>query len=262
MRLLEVVVGEKTAPEVAATGFALGKKMKKVAVRSGVCDGFIGNRILASYLRVSNFIVEDGASPYQIDKAVKDFGYPMGPFAMGDLAGLDIGWSNRKNKAETRNRNDRYAADFLDRICEKGWFGQKTAKGFYVYEGGARSGPPNEEIEPIIASVREKKGIEPREFSDEEIMRRYLAAMINEAAKVVGEGIALRPLDVDMVALFGYGFPRWRGGPMHYADHVGLDKILADIREFAKEDSHFWAPAPLLVDLVESGRKFEDLNNA
>jgi 3-hydroxyacyl-CoA dehydrogenase len=262
MRLLEVVVGEKTAPEVAATGFLLGKKMKKVAVRSGVCDGFIGNRILAAYAKVANVMVEDGASPFEVDKAVKEFGYPMGPFAMSDLAGLDIGWANRKNKAATRSETNRYTGDIADRICENGWFGQKTGKGYYVYEGGARNGPPNPEIMPIVEAVRAKKEITPREFTHEEIMRRYIAAMVNEAAKVVGEGIALRPLDVDMVALFGYGFPRWRGGPMHYADHVGLDKILADIREFGKEDAAFWAPAPLLVSLVEDGRKFEDLNNA
>ncbi len=262
MRLLEVVVGEKTAPETAATGFLLGKKMKKVAIRSGVCDGFIGNRILASYLKAAAMMVEDGASPFEIDKAVVEFGYPMGPNAMGDLAGLDIGWANRKNKEATRDPANRYTGTIADRICEKGWFGQKTGKGFYVYEDGARHGPPNPEIMPIVEAVRKEKEIEPREFTHEEIMRRYIAAMVNEAAKVVGEGIALRPVDVDMAALFGYGFPRWRGGPMHYADHVGLDKILADLREFAAEDAKFWAPAPLLVDLVESGRKFEDLNNA
>ncbi|MGG7567347.1 3-hydroxyacyl-CoA dehydrogenase NAD-binding domain-containing protein [Rhodovulum sp. DZ06] len=262
MRLLEVVVGEKTLPEVAATGFALGRMMKKVAVRSGVCDGFIGNRILAKYMTVANYMVEDGASPYLIDEAVREFGYPMGPFQMGDLAGLDIGYFNRQGKAADRNPNVRYGAGFLDEMYHKGWLGQKTEIGFYDYAGGARSGPPNPGIMPLIEAEREKLGVEPREFTKEEIMRRYIAAMTNEAAKVVGEGIALRPLDVDMTALFGYGYPRWRGGPMHYADEVGLDKILADIREFEKEDSHFWTPAPLLVQLVEEGKKFADLNNA
>ncbi len=262
MRLLEVIVGEKSAPDAVATGFLLAKKMKKIGVRCGVCDGFIGNRILGSYMKAANMMVEDGASPYLIDETVREFGYPMGPFQMGDLAGLDIGYLSRKDRAATRDPADRYAAGFLDRMCEKGWIGQKAGMGFYDYSENPRSGPPNPGVMPLIEEEREKLGITPREFSKEEIMRRYVAATVNEAAKVVGEGIALRPLDVDMASIFGYGYPRWRGGPMHYADHVGLDKILADIREFEKEDPRFWAPAPLLVELVETGRNFKDLNNA
>jgi 3-hydroxyacyl-CoA dehydrogenase len=262
MRLLEIVVGAKTAPEVVATGFALARQMKKIGVRAGVCDGFIGNRILGAYLTVANYMVEDGASPYQIDEAVRSFGYPMGPFQMGDLAGLDIGYFTRQSRVATRNPNLRYGAEFLDRMYESGWLGQKTDIGFYDYAGGARSGPPNPGVMPMIEAEREKRGVATRNFTTEEILRRYVAAMTNEAAKVVGEGIALRPLDVDMASLFGYGYPRWRGGPMQHADEVGLDTILADIREFAAEDSHFWAPAPLLVKLVDEGKKFGDLNNA
>jgi 3-hydroxyacyl-CoA dehydrogenase len=262
MRLLEIVVGAKTAPEVVATGFALARQMKKIGVRAGVCDGFIGNRILGAYLTVANYMVEDGASPYQIDEAVRSFGYPMGPFQMGDLAGLDIGYFTRQSRAATRNPNLRYGAEFLDRMYEHGWLGQKADIGFYDYAGGARSGPPNPGVLPMIAAEREKRGVASREFTTEDILRRYIAAMTNEAAKVVGEGIALRPLDVDMASLFGYGYPRWRGGPMQHADEVGLDKILADIREFAAEDSHFWTPAPLLVELAEAGKTFGDLNNA
>ena len=262
MRLLEIVVGAKTAPEVVATGFQLARMMKKIGVRAGVCDGFIGNRILGKYMTVANYMVEDGASPYLIDEAVREFGYPIGPFQMGDLAGLDIGFLNRRGKEGTRNPNLRYGAGFLDTMYGNGWLGQKTDIGFYDYAGGARSGPPNPGIMPMIEAARETLGITPRAFTKAEIIRRYIAAMTNEAAKVVGEGIALRPLDVDMASLFGYGYPRWRGGPMQHADEVGLDKILADIREFEKEDEHFWTPAPLLVKLVEEGKTFGDLNNA
>ena len=262
MRLLEVIVGDKSAPEVVATGFALARKLRKVGVRCGVCHGFIGNRILATYMKAANMMVEDGASPYEIDAAVREFGYPMGPYQMGDLAGLDVGYLSRKDNADKRDPADRYAAGFLDKMYEHGWIGQKKGIGFYDYAGGARSGPPNPGVMPMIEEERRRLGINARSFSKEEILRRYVAAMINEAAKVVGEGIALRPLDVDMASIFGYGHPRWRGGPMHYADHVGLDKILNDIKEFAKEDPRFWAPAPLLEKLVAEGRKFEDLNHA
>lgn len=262
MRLLEVVVGEKTAPEVVATGFQLAKMMKKVAVRAGVCDGFIGNRILGAYLTAANRMVVDGASPYAVDKAVRSFGYPMGPFQMNDLAGIDIGYFTRRSKDAGRDPAEVYRDGFLDRMYDAGWLGQKTGIGFYDYAGGARSGPPNPGVEPMIAEERAKLDVQPRAFTDEQILRRYIAAMTNEAAKVVGEGIALRPVDVDMTALFGYGYPRWRGGPMHHADAVGLDVILKDIREFAKDDPAFWEPAPLLVELVEQGRSFADLNKA
>ncbi|WP_457773050.1 3-hydroxyacyl-CoA dehydrogenase family protein [Phycobium rhodophyticola] len=205
-------------------------------------------------------MVEDGASPYAIDEALVNFGYPMGIHAMGDLAGLDIGWSNRKNNAATRSNDTRYNGTIADRICENGWFGQKTAKGWYVYADGDRRGKPNPDIAPIIEKARADLGISPREFTEEEIIRRYLAAMINEGAKVLEEGIALKPSDIDVTFLFGYGFPRYRGGPMKYADMYGLENVLNDLREFEKEDAKFWKPAQLLVDMVAKGETFDDLN--
>jgi 3-hydroxyacyl-CoA dehydrogenase len=259
MKLLEVVVADKTAPDVVATGFALGKIMKKVSVRAGVCDGFIGNRILSTYRTCADHMILDGASPYQIDKALTGFGFAMGPFAVADLAGLDIGWAVRKRLAPTRDARERVPS-FPDKLCEDGHFGQKTGKGYYVYEKGKRGGVPNPDVSGLIDANRAELGIIPREFSDQEIVRRYMAAMVNEAAKVVGEGIARRPLDVDMTLLFGYGFPRYRGGPLKWADIVGLADLLADIKTYAQEDAFFWQPAPLLEQLVAEGRSFDDLN--
>jgi len=261
MKLLEVVVGGRSAPDTVATGFELARRLRKVPVRAGVCDGFIANRILAVHRQAAELMMEDGASPYQIDDAVRAFGYPMGPYQMTDLAGGDIGWATRKRRAATRDPQLRYV-QIADRLCERGWFGQKTGRGFYLYPDGARTGTPDPEVLAIIDAERQRAGITPRAFDQEEIQRRYLAAMINEAANVVREGIALRPLDVDVAFLYGYGFPRHRGGPMHYADQVGLPRILADIREFAPQDPHFWKPAPLLVELAESGRTFASLNQA
>jgi 3-hydroxyacyl-CoA dehydrogenase len=261
MKLLEVVVPKQVSPDVVATAFELAKKLRKVPVRAGVCDGFIGNRVLAVYRAAADHMMEDGASPYQIDKAVRNFGYPMGPYQVADLAGGDIGWATRKRRATTRDPKARYV-QIADRICERGWFGQKTGRGYYLYPEGARTGTPDPEVEAIIAAERERAGITPRSFTDEEIMRRYMAAMINEGANVVHEKIALRPLDVDVTFLYGYGFPRYRGGPMKYADMVGLANVLADIREFAKEDPLFWRPSPLLVELVERGANFASLNES
>ncbi|MGF6937912.1 3-hydroxyacyl-CoA dehydrogenase [Paraburkholderia sp. UCT70] len=259
MKLLEVVVPKQVSADVVATAFEFAKKLRKTPVRAGVCDGFIGNRLLAVYRAAADALLEDGASPYQIDAAVRAFGLPMGPFQVVDLAGGDIGWAARKRRAATRDPNSRYV-QIADRLCERGWFGQKTGRGFYLYPEGSRGGMPDPEVEAIIDAERARAGITPRSFTDEQIMRRYLAAMINEGANVVHEGIALRPLDVDVTLLHGYGFPRYRGGPMKYADSVGLPTILADIREFAKEDPLFWRPSPLLVDLVERGADFASLN--
>ena len=260
MKLLEVVVADKTAIDVVATGFALGKMLNKITVRAGVCDGFIGNRILATYRSCADHMILDGASPYQIDAAMTKFGFAMGPYAVSDLAGLDIGWASRKrNRAagmDPRARDSVYA----DKLCEAGHFGQKTGKGYYVYEAGKRGGTPNPEVPALIEANRAELDITPREFTDAEITRRYMCAMVNEAAKVVGEGIARRPLDVDMTLLFGYGFPRYHGGPLKWADIQGLDGILADIKTYAKEDDYFWQPAPLLEQLVAEGRSFDDLN--
>jgi 3-hydroxyacyl-CoA dehydrogenase len=259
MKLLEIVVPAKVAPDVVATAFALAKRMKKTPVRAGVCDGFIGNRILAVYRTAADHMVEDGASPYQVDAAVRAFGYPMGPYQMSDLAGGDIGWATRKRRAPTRDPRARYV-QIADRLCERGWFGQKTGRGYYVYADGARTGTPDPEVLAIVDAERARAGVTPRSFTDDDIMRRYMAAMINEGANVVHEGIALRPLDVDVTFVHGYGFPRYRGGPMQYADTVGLSKVLADIRTFAEAAPVFWQPSPLLVDLVERGANFASLN--
>ena len=259
MKLLEVVVAEKTAPDVVATGFALGKALGKISVRAGVCDGFIGNRILATYRTAADHMVLDGASPYKIDAALEKFGFAMGPFAVADLAGLDIGWATRKRKAATRHPEERVPT-YIDRLCEQGHFGQKTGQGYYIYEKGKRGGTPNPEITRLIEEEQKERGITPREFTEAEIVRRYMSAMVNEAAKVLEEGIAKRPLDVDMTLLFGYGFPRYWGGPMKWADIQGLPNVLAAIEGFAEKDPWFWQPAPLLVDLVETNRTFDDLN--
>ncbi|WP_454826013.1 3-hydroxyacyl-CoA dehydrogenase NAD-binding domain-containing protein [Paraburkholderia xenovorans] len=259
MKLLEVVVPKQVSADVVATAFELAKKLRKTPVRAGVCDGFIGNRVLAVYRAAADAMMEDGASPYQIDAAVRAFGFPMGPFQVVDLAGGDIGWAARKRRAATRNPAARYV-QIADRLCERGWFGQKTGRGFYLYPEGSRSGTPDPEVEAIIDAERARAGITPRSFTDDEIIRRYMAAMINEGANVVHERIALRPLDVDVTLLYGYGFPRYRGGPMKYADMIGLPKILADIREFAKEEPLFWKASPLLVELVERGADFASLN--
>lgn len=261
MKLLEIVVPAKVSADVVATAFELAKKLKKVPVRAGVCDGFIGNRILAVYKQAADYIMEDGASPYEIDEAVRAFGYPMGPFQVTDLAGGDIGWATRKRRAVTRDPKARYV-HVADRICERGWFGQKTGRGFYLYPQGARVGQPDPEVLAIVDEERAKKGVTPRKFTPEEIIRRYMASMVNEGAKVVEEGIALRPLDVDVTFISGYGFPRWRGGPLKWADMQGLDKILADIKEFEKEDPLFWKPAALLEKLVAEGKNFDSLNKA
>lgn len=259
MKLLEVVVADKTAKDVVATGFALGKALGKISVRAGVCDGFIGNRILATYRTAADHMVLDGASPYKIDAALEKFGFAMGPFAVADLAGLDIGWATRKRKAATRHPEERVPT-YIDRLCEQGHFGQKTGQGYYIYEKGKRGGTPNPEITRLIEEEQKERGITPREFTEAEIVRRYMCAMVNEAAKVLEEGIAKRPLDVDMTLLFGYGFPRYWGGPMKWADIQGLPNVLAAIEGFAEQDPWFWKPAPLLAELVKTNRNFDDLN--
>lgn len=261
MKLVEVVVPDKVSADVVAAGFELAKKLGKTPVRAGVCDGFIGNRLLSTYRQCADAMMEDGASPYQIDEAIREFGFPMGPYQMADLAGGDIGWATRKRRAPTRDPSARYV-QIADRICEHGWFGQKSGRGFYLYPRGARTGNPDPEVQRIIDEERRRAGIIPREFTNEEIVHRYLAAMINEGANVVLERIALRPLDVDVVLMLGYGFPRYRGGPMKYADIRGLDNILADISQFARGDERFWKPSPLLTDLVARGADFDTLNRA
>ncbi|MCA0920481.1 3-hydroxyacyl-CoA dehydrogenase NAD-binding domain-containing protein [Pseudooceanicola nanhaiensis] len=258
MRLLEIVVADKTAADVTATGFLLAKKLKKVGVRAGVCDGFIGNRILAHYRLVADYMVLDGASPEQIDHALEDFGFAMGPYKVGDLAGLDIGWATRKRKAATRDPEQRYAGTIADRICEQGWFGRKTGKGYYLYDTGAPV--PNPGALRIIDDVRKEEGSLEHPFTDADIVDRYMTAMIVEATRVVEDGTARRPVDVDMVFLFGYGFPRFRGGPLHYADTIGAKTLIERIEHYAQEDDYYWQVPALLRKMAADGTTFADLN--
>ncbi|WP_442807572.1 3-hydroxyacyl-CoA dehydrogenase NAD-binding domain-containing protein [Trinickia soli] len=259
MKLLEIVVPARVSADVVATAFELARQLRKVPVRAGVCDGFIGNRLLAVYRTAADYLMEDGASPYQIDRAMREFGYPMGPYQVVDLAGGDIGWAARKRRAPTRDPRMRYV-EIADRLCERGWFGQKTGRGFYRYEPGARTGAPDPEVEAIVEAERLRVGISARSFTDDEIVRRLMCAIINEAANVVREGIALRPLDVDITLIYGYGFPRYRGGPMKYADMLGLPTVLAELERLSQEDAFFWRPSPLIVELVERGADFSSLN--
>jgi 3-hydroxyacyl-CoA dehydrogenase len=259
MRLLEIVVGRATAPEVVATGLALGRRLGKVAVRSGVCDGFIGNRMLTAYRQAAEFAVEDGAEPAAVDAAMRAFGFPLGPFEVSDLAGLQIAWARRKRLAATRDPAHRYVA-IADRLCEAGRFGQAAGRGWYDYPAGSRTPQPSPEVAAIIAAERRAKGIAPRAFTAEDLRIRCLAALANEGARLLGEGVAQRPSDVDAVWLFGYGFPRWEGGPMHWADRFGLAALVATLAACAPEAPEFWTPAPLLVELAASGGRFADRN--
>jgi 3-hydroxyacyl-CoA dehydrogenase len=255
MRLLEVVRGKKTAKDVLATTMKLGKRLKKVPVVSGVCDGFIGNRMLEKYGQQSLFLLDEGASPQQVDRALQGWGMAMGPFAMYDMAGNDIGWEIRKRRYQ--ERPDFVYSKIADRVCELGRFGQKTGKGFYRYEPGSRKPMPDAAVDELISAYRNEIGLKPRQISDEEIVERCIYALVNEGAFILEEGIALRASDIDMVYLTGYGFPPYRGGPMFYADTVGLDKVLKSIQRFQNGyQGSQWKPAPLLVKLAKEGRKF------
>ena len=257
MKLLEVVRGEKTAKDVLATVMALAKKIKKTAVVSGVCDGFIGNRMIEQYGRQGGFLLDEGCTPQQVDRAVEKFGFAMGPFRMGDLAGNDIGWAIRKRRyLEKPNMKYSKTADLL---CEKGRFGQKTGAGWYDYQAGKREPIPNQEVIQMIEAHRASLGIKPRKISDEEIVQRLVFSLVNEGARLLEEGIAARAGDIDMVYLTGYGFPIHRGGPMNYANEVGLFNVVQAMNRFALnplDDAQFWQPAPLLARLVAEGKTF------
>ncbi|HEY6967433.1 MAG TPA: 3-hydroxyacyl-CoA dehydrogenase NAD-binding domain-containing protein [Burkholderiales bacterium] len=255
MRLLEVVRGAKTGKDVLATTMKLGKTIKKVAVVSGVCDGFIGNRMIEKYGQQSLFLLDEGCSPQQVDGAAYKWGMAMGPLAMGDMAGLDIGWEIRKRRYVERP-NFVYSR-VGDKIAELGRFGQKTGKGWYKYNLPDRKPIPDPDVEAIIQKYRAENKIKTRSISDEEIVERLIYALVNEAAYILEEGIALRASDIDMVYLTGYGFPAYRGGPMFYADTVGLPKVLASIEKFQKGYmGEVWKPAPLLVKLAKAGKTF------
>lgn len=247
MRLLEVVRGAKTSPRVIATAMALAKPLKKVAVLAGNCFGFIGNRMFGPYRREAQFLVEEGADAAAVDRALYEFGMAMGPLATGDLAGLDVGWRIRQEMphlfAEGRQ------ARIEDALCERGWFGQKTGRGWYRYDEKRRP-QADPEVAAVIETVRAQVGLPQRSISAEETVDRCVYALVNEGARILEEGIALRAVDIDITYVMGYGFPAWRGGPMFYADTVGLDKVLQRVREFG------WEPAPLLVKLAEEGKRF------
>ncbi|HDZ55546.1 MAG TPA: 3-hydroxyacyl-CoA dehydrogenase [Pseudomonas xinjiangensis] len=258
MRLLEVVRGEKTANDVLATAMAVGKKLKKVSVPVGVCDGFVGNRMVFQYGRESEFLLEEGATPAQVDGALRKFGMAMGPFAMRDLSGLDIGLSIRTRQRQTLPAEFKLPT-ILDKMAEAGMLGQKTGKGFYVYESGSRTPQENPELPAILEAASKEQGVERQQLTDEYILERTLYALINEGAKILEEGIAQRASDIDVIYLNGYGFPAHQGGPMFYADAVGLDRVYARICEFHDKLGAWWKPAPLLEKLAKEGRKFADL---
>lgn len=257
MKLLEVVRGALTAKDVMATVMALAKKIKKTAVVSGVCDGFIGNRMIEQYGRQGGFLLDEGCTPAQVDKAMEKFGFAMGPFRMGDLAGNDIGWAIRKRRY-TEKPHMKYSKT-ADLLCEKGRFGQKTGAGWYDYVPGKRDALPNAEVVAMIENHRTALGIQPRAIADDEIVQRLVFALVNEAAHILEEGIANKASDIDMVYLMGYGFPLWRGGPMQYADTVGLFNVVQAMKRFAAnplDDAQFWQPAPLLARLAAEGKTF------
>ncbi|GGE66196.1 3-hydroxyacyl-CoA dehydrogenase [Streptosporangium jomthongense] len=257
MKLLENVRGSKTSDEVKATVMAVAKKIKKVGVMVGNCHGFVGNRMLHKRGAEAMALVNEGATPQQVDKVLTDLGYPMGQFAMADLAGIDVGYRIRE---EMRNAGEDVAPSWMDKLAEQNRLGQKTMAGVYKYEEGSRKPIPDPEVERLIGDFRKEQGITPREITDQEILERCMYVMVNEAAKILEEGIADRALDIDVVWIYGYGFPAYLGGPMFWADQIGLDVILAAVEKYHREvGADYWEPAPLLKQLVADGKKFGDL---
>jgi 3-hydroxyacyl-CoA dehydrogenase len=260
MRLLEIVRGKETSKEVIATSMGLAKKLNKVGVLAGNCRGFIGNRMIHCYGREAQFLVEEGATVDQVDTALYNFGLAMGPLAMGDLAGLDVGWRIRKEFKHLEKPGIRVPL-VADQLCEMGRFGQKTGAGWYQYDANRKpTGDPV--VTALIDQLAREAGIQRRMVTNDEIIERTIYALVNEGARILEEGIALRSVDIDIVYLNGYGFPAWRGGPMFYADTVGLKNVLAKIEEFEKRHGELWAPAPLLKKLVEEGKTFGDFDKA
>ncbi len=258
MKLLEVVRTDTLSDDVLATVMVLGKSIGKITVLSGVCDGFIGNRILKAYRKQAEYMVEDGARPEQVDKVMKDFGFAMGIFAVSDLAGLDIGYLGRRREDAARPKRERYV-DIADKLYDFGRLGQKTGSGWYNYQSGSRTPIVDPVVTKLIEETSSRNGITRREFSDVEIRERILYAMINEGAKILDEGIAARALDIDMVYIHGYGFPAYRGGPMFYADQIGVKTVYERITAFANTDPYFWKVSPLLKRLAEAGGTFKEL---
>ncbi len=257
MRLLEVVRGAKTSDEVLATAMAVGKQLKKVSVVVGVCDGFVGNRMVFQYGREAEFLLEEGATPGQVDGALRNFGMAMGPFAMRDLSGLDIGQAIRKRQ-RAELPADRDFPTVSDKLCEAGMLGQKTGAGYYRYEPGNRTPLENPDLAPMLDAASREKGLERRELDEQYIIERTIYALVNEGAKILEDGIAQRASDIDVIYLNGYGFPAFRGGPMFYADSVGLDQVLARVKALHARCGDWWKPAPLLEKLAAEGRTFSD----
>ena len=255
MTLLEVVRGEKTAKDVLATVMQLAKKIKKTAVVSGVCDGFIGNRMMEQYFRQAGFLLDEGALPEQVDKAIERFGFAMGPFRMNDLAGNDIGWAVRKRRAV--EKPEMQYSKIADLLCQAERFGQKSGAGWYDYEAGDRKPHPSQLVNYMVVQHSMDLGITRRDISDDEIVERLVFALVNEGASILEEGIASKASDIDLVYLRGYGFPLFRGGPMLYADQVGLPNVLQAMARYAKGyHGEAWKPAPLLEKLAAEGRRF------
>jgi 3-hydroxyacyl-CoA dehydrogenase len=259
MRVIEIVRGKQSSDTVIATSMAVAKRLNKVGILVGNCRGFVGNRMFHCYQREAQFLLEEGARVEQVDKVLYDWGMAMGPHAVGDLAGLDVGWRIRKEFKHLEPKGVRVPL-VVDQICEKGRYGQKTGAGWYKYEPGGRAPIPDPEIQTLIEETAKKAGIQRRQISDQEILERTLYALVNEGATILAEGIALRAVDIDMLYVLGYGFPAHRGGPMWHADTVGLKKVYERVREFEKQHGSLWTPSPLLKQLAESGQTFADFD--
>jgi len=257
MRLLEVVRGDKTAKDVLATVLSVARRIAKIPVVVGVCDGFVGNRMIEPYFREAEFLVAEGASPADVDRALTDFGLAMGPFVMGDMAGIDVRWDVAKRKAALRVPGERYS-DLIDRLGEAGRFGQKTNAGFYRYEPGSRAPIPDPALNAVFVAEAERQGVRRRTISPDEIVNRCLYALVNEGADILEDEIAARAGDIDVIYVAGYGFPAYRGGPMFWADTVGLAKVHADIERLRRDFGDHWKPSPLLARLAAEGRSFAD----
>jgi len=258
MRLLEIVRGTHTSPTAIVTAMALAKRIKKVGVLARSCDGFIGNRMLVGYGREANYLIEEGALPQDVDRALKAFGLPMGIFAMGDLAGLDVGWRIRKRRRAEGDIAKFRESRVADELCERGFFGQKTGRGFYRYEPGSRVPQPDPEVEALILEESKRLGITRRSISDQEIVLRCMLPLVNEGANILLDGTAIRPGDIDIVWIYGYGFPAFRGGPMHWADTLGLTNVRDEMRRFEQQHGERWKPSPLIEELAASGHSFAD----
>ena len=258
MRLLEVVRGSKTSATTIATAMKLGKTLGKVAVLSGNAPGFIGNRMLGGYTRQAGEMILQGATPYQVDKVIGGFGMPMGPFQMNDLVGLDLGWRARK-LAGMKPEEVPITARVADKLCEMERFGQKNGRGFYIYQEGSRVGQPDPEVVGIVEQTSAELGIERSEIDDEEVLDRCILGLVNEGARILADKIAIRSCDIDIVYINGYGFPEVTGGPMFWADQMGLDVVLKKIEGFREKYGDFWTPAPLLEQLAKEGKTFASL---